>query len=284
MRLSLVVSLSATPFAAVAMREGWTDLDRVAALGFDGVELAIRDPAEVDGEALVERCTTLSLPVPALGTGQAFLREGLSLTSPMAGIRRETIERLRHHIHLASMLNAVPGAPSGGVQVIVGLIRGWAGADRAGALRRLRDGLGTVLPEAEASGVGMVIEPISRFEMDTLNTLDETLSVIREVGHPRLGVMADTYHMSVEEMAIEASLRRAAPYLRHVHVADSNRRPPGFGHLDFRAIVSVLAEIGYDGYLSGEMLPYPDPQRAAQALLDHLRPLQRAVSERRGIA
>lgn len=283
MRLSLVVSLSATPFAPVAMREGWTDLDRVAAMGFDGVELAIRDPADVDGRALVERCTALSLPVPALGTGQAFLREGLSLTSPMAGIRRATIERLRRHIHVASMLNAVPGAPSGGVQVIVGLIRGWAGADRAATLRRLREGLGAVLPEADASGVGMVIEPISRFEMDTLNTVDEALTFIREVGHPRLGVMADTFHMSVEEIAMEASLRRAAPYLRHVHVADSNRRPPGSGHLDFNAILDVLAEIGYDGYLSGEMLPYPDPEGAAKALLTHLRPLQRAVSERRGM-
>lgn len=182
------------------------------------------------------------------------------------------------------MLNAVPGAPSGGVQVIVGLIRGWAGADRAAALRWLREALRALLSEADARGVGMAIEPISRFEMDTLNTVDETLSVIREVDHPRLGVMADTYHMSVEEIAMTTSLRRAAPYLRHVHVADSNRRPPGSGHLDFSAILDVLADIGYEGYLSGEMLPYPDPEGAAKALLTHLRPLQRAVSERRGIA
>jgi len=284
MKVSLVVSLSPTSFAAVAMREGWADLERVAALGFDGVELAVRDPAEVDGAALADRCAALGLPVVALGTGQAFLRDGLALASPSAGIRRATIERLRRHIHLASMLNAVPGAPPAGVQVIAGLIRGWAGASRNVAVQWLREGLKAILPGADAAGVGIVLEPISRFEMDMLNTVDETLAVIREIGHPRLGLVADTYHMHAEEISVEGSLRRAAPFLRHVHVADSNRRAPGGGHIDFGAILDVLADIGYDGYLSAETLPHPDPEGAAKATLNHLRPLQVAISERRGMA
>ncbi len=284
MKVSLVVSLSATTFAAVAMREGWADLERVAALGFDGVEVAVRDPAEVDGVALVDRCKALNLPVVALGTGQAFLHEGLALASPEAGIRRATIERLRRHVHLASMLNAVPGAPPDGIPVIVGLIRGWAGADWRAAMGWLREGLEAMLPDADAAGVGVVLEPISRFELDTLNTVEEAVAFIREVGHPRLGLVADTFHMHVEEASIDASLRRAAPYLRHVHVADSNRRPPGGGHLDFGAILRVLEEIGYEGYLSGETLPYPDPQRAATLTLEHLRPLLVAISERRSVS
>lgn len=284
MRLSLVVSLSATAFAAVAMREGWADLERVAALGYDGVELAVRDPAEVDGPALADRCARLGLPVAALGTGQAFLRDGLALASPAAGIRRATIERLRRHVHLATVLNTLPGAPAAGVQVIVGLIRGWAGADRSAAMGWLREGLEAILPQADAAGVGVVLEPISRFELDTLNTIDEALAFIHGIGHRRLGLLADTYHMHAEEISMEASLRRAAPVLRHVHVADSNRRPPGEGRLDFAALLSVLEEIGYDGYLSAETLPYPDPERAAQKTLEHLRPLQVAIIERRRVS
>lgn len=284
MKVSLVVSLSATSFAAVAMREGWADLERVAALGFDGVELAVRDPAEVDGAALVDRCKALNLPVVALGTGQAFLHEGLALASPEAGIRRATIERLTEHIHLASMLNAVPEAPPAGVQVIAGLIRGWAGASRNVAVQWLREGLEALLPGADAAGVGIVLEPISRFEMDMLNTVDETLALIREIGHPRLGLVADTYHMHAEEISLEASLRRAAPHLRHVHVADSNRRAPGWGHLDFRAILAALHEAGYGGYVSGETLPYPDPEGAARQTVEYLRSLQAAMTERRRIS
>ena len=44
MRVSLVVSLEATAFDAVAMRQGLEALEAVAALGYDGVELAVRDP------------------------------------------------------------------------------------------------------------------------------------------------------------------------------------------------------------------------------------------------
>ncbi len=284
MKLSLAVSLSVTTFHAVAMQRGLADLERVAALGYDGVELAIRDPAEIDAAALMERCAGLGLPVAALGTGQAFLRDGLALASPAAGIRRAAIERLRRHVHLASMLNGLPGAPTGGVQVIVGLIRGWAGADRRAAMGWLREGLEAILPRADAAGVGVVLEPISRFELDTLNTIDEALAFIDGIGHRRLGLLADTYHMHAEEISLEASLRRAAPVLRHVHVADSNRRPPGGGRLDFAAILNVLEEIGYDGYLSGETLPYPDPERAAQQTVQHLRPLQRAITERRRVS
>ena len=138
MRLSLVISLGATTFDAVAMQDGWTALDRLAALGYDGVEVAVRDPGAVDGGRLRDHCVRLGLPVAALGTGQAFLEDGLSLTSPEAGIRRAASERLRQHINLASILNAVPGAPPTGVQVIVGLIRGRAAAGRAQAEEWLR--------------------------------------------------------------------------------------------------------------------------------------------------
>lgn len=286
MKISVVVSLGATTFDAVAMRGGWDDLDRVAALGFDGVEVAIRDPAQVDGRALAARCAALGLPVVAIGTGQGYLHDGLSLTAPDEGIRRAAIERFRQHLRLASMLNEVRDAPAQGVLVIVGLLRGRAAetgpgpAGRAEAERRLSDALDVVMREEGARQVGVVIEPINRYETDLLNGVAETLALIERVGHPRLGLVADTFHMNIEEVSLEESLRAAAPRLRHVHVADSNRRPPGGGHLDFPAILRTLREIGYEGYLSAETLPYPDPEGAARAALAYLRSKENAMSER----
>ncbi|MDQ7851053.1 MAG: sugar phosphate isomerase/epimerase family protein [Armatimonadota bacterium] len=284
MPLALVVSLEATAFDAVAMQDGWAALERVAALGYDGVELAVRDPEEVEGARLAERCAHLGLPVVALGTGQAYLHEGLALAAADGAVRRMARERLLQHVRLASVLNAVPGAPSAGVQVIVGLIRGRAGEARGQAERWLREGLRPVLEAAGEAGTGVVLEPVNRYESDWLNTLEETAAFIEQIGHPRLGLLADTFHMNIEERSIEESLRSVAGYLRHVHVADSNRRPPGLGHLDFRRILQVLREAGYHGYLSAETLPYPDTLGAARQTITYLRSLQADMQERRGIS
>ncbi len=284
MPLALVVSLDATTFEAVAMQNGWAALDRVRALGFDGVELALRDPRALDGARLRDHCAELDLPVVALGTGQVYLHEGLALAAPEAGIRRAASERLTEHIRLASILNGIAGAPPAGVQVIVGLLRGRAREARAQAEAWLREGLRPALDAAVAGEVGVVIEPVNRYETDFLNTVEETAAVVERIGHPHLGVLADTFHMNIEEASIEDSLRRAAPHLRHVHVADSNRRAPGLGHLDFRRILETLQEVGYHGFLSAETLPYPDPEGAARQTVHHLRSLQAAMSERRRIS
>lgn len=275
MRLSLVVSLSPTDFEAVAMREGLPALARVKALGYDGVEIAVRDPSEVDAEAVVDRCTSLALPVVAIGTGQAFLRDGLSLTSPDEGIRSKAIERLRHHIVLAEILNGCPGVPSSGVLVIIGLIRGRAAEAGPAADGLLRRALDLCLKAAEGAGVGLVIEPINRYETDWLHTVGETVRLIERVGHPRLGVLADTFHMNIEERSIEGALEEGKSHLRHVHVADSNRWAPGDGHLDFRTILRTLRQLEYAGYLSAEILPRPDEETAARRALSYLKDIQR---------
>lgn len=270
-RVSLVVSLEATAFDAVAMRQGLGALEAVAALGYDGVELAVRDPQAVDGGWLRDRCAQLGLAVPALGTGQAYLRDGLALAHPEAGIRRAAMERMRHHVALARQLSALPGTPAAGVQVVVGLIRGPAGGDRQGAERRLTEALRPCLDAAAEAGVGLVIEAINRYESDWLHTLEEVAALVERVGHPRLGVLADTFHMNIEERSMDEALHAAAPYLRHVHVADSNRRAPGQGHLDFARLVGVLRAAGYDGFLSAEILPWPDPDEAGRLAIAHLR-------------
>ncbi len=79
-----------------------------------------------------------------------------------------------------------------------------------------------------------------------------------------LGLLLDTYHMNIEEPSIETSIRAAGPRIYHFHVADSNRWPPGGGHLDFAAILRALAATGYGGFVSGEFLPAPDAATAAQ--------------------
>jgi len=264
-KLSLVVSLEETGFDAVAMRGSWREALRTAAdLGYDGVELAVRDPSQVDAEAVLRTVRDAGLAVPAIGTGQAYLKDGLSLSHPDEGIRARAIERMETHIRMAAVFGAA---------VIVGLLRGRITGDRAATEARLSGALRRILPLAEREKIPVLFEPVNRYETDFLVTMDEALDLINRLASPALGILADTFHMNIEEASIEGSLRRARPRLRHVHVADSNRQAPGWGHLDFPALVRVLREFGYTGYLSAEILPRPDPVSAARQTIAHLRPL-----------
>ncbi len=272
MKLSLVVSVTETSFEAVPLRGEWRENIRtVASLGYEGVELALRDPGRVDAAALGQVVRDTGLAVAAVGTGQAYQQEGLSLTSEDPGIRRRAIDRVERHLDFAASF----GAP-----VIVGLMCGRLSGGRRATDARLVDSLAQVLPRAEQAGVRLLLEPINRYETDYLMTMDHVLAVIDLASSPMLGVLADTFHMNIEEASIEAAVRRVATCLEHVHVADSNRQAPGRGHLDFAAILSVLTDVGYQGYLSAEILPLPDPESAAKLTLQYLRSLLTRVDGR----
>ena len=276
MKLALVISVEETGFDAVAMRGGWADAARsAAALGYDGVELAVRDPARVDLDALTRLLHETELKVPAVGTGQAYLADGLSLSHPDEGIRARAIERVEAHIRFAAQISAA---------VIIGLIRGRISDNRPSTEARLTASLHSLLRVADLEGVWLIIEPINRYETDLLTTVDETVAFIDRIGAERLGILADTFHMNIEEVSIAASLREAGSRLRHVHTADSNRHAPGWGHLDFAAVLATLRAMSYRGWFSAEILPRPDPLAAAQQTITHLRSLSNKTPLKEGMA
>ncbi len=265
MKLSLVISVEDTEFSAVAVRGSWEEGIRLAeGLGYDGVELAVRDPAAIDLARVAARVADAGLAISAIGTGQAYLRDALSLSSLDAGIRARAIERLDSHLDAAARLR---------VPVIIGLLRGRIEDSEEDTDRRFLDSLRQVLPAAERGEVRILIEPINRYETDYVATVDQALDLADRAGSHRLAVLADTFHMNIEEASPAGALRRCGNRLAHLHVADSNRRAPGWGHIDFEEIVTVLKEIDYAGYLSAEVLPLPDPAAAAAQTVRHLRGL-----------
>jgi sugar phosphate isomerase/epimerase len=84
-------------------------------------------------------------------------------------------------------------------------------------------------------------------------------------------LLADLFHMNIEEIDVAAALRGGGGAIGHVHFVDSNRRPAGCGHLDFAPIVAALREIGYAGYASAECLPWPDGTAAARQTIASFR-------------
>jgi sugar phosphate isomerase/epimerase len=244
------------------------NITRIAGWGYDGVELAIRDPAMVDAEALERLVLAHGLSVPAIGTGQAWGEEKLSFTSADPVVRLAAIARIKSHIPLARQFNAL---------IIIGLMRGITppGQTHAQSMQYLIESLQECASMAALEGVRMALEPLNRYETDLVHTSAEGLELLDQVGAANLGLLLDTFHMNIEEPVIEDGIRRSGERNFHFHVADSNRWYPGAGHLDFRSILDTLAKTGYSGWVSGEFMPLPDPATAAQRSIATLRQLSK---------
>jgi sugar phosphate isomerase/epimerase len=181
----------------------------------------------------------------------------LSFSDPDARVRAQTVERVRGHIEIAGEV---------GSAVTIGTLSGKLGnsADMERHSRRAQalECLAKVCEIAEGAGVTILLEPLNRYECDYINTLSDALKIVDELGARNLRLLADTFHMNIEETDLSAGLRAARLHLGHVHLADSNRQAPGHGHLNLGRILETLAGIEYRGYLSFEIFPLPDARRA----------------------
>lgn len=243
-------------------------LHKAKQVGCDGVELMAVDPRRLDISRLRGQLAAEGLECAAIATGAIPLAENLTLLSVSDEIRRLARTRLHALIDLAAALESP--------LVTVGSFRGRIlPSEKSTTRQALVDVLGEAAEAAVARDVRLVIEPLNRYETNIVTNVVEGLALIDEVGHSRLGVLLDIFHMNIEERSFHDAFRMAmgAGKLWHVHFGDSNRRPPGQGHIDFAAIIRTLGDIGYSGYLSAELLPYPDPDSAAQTTLDYMRSL-----------
>lgn len=112
---------------------------------------------------------------------------------------------------------------------------------------------------AEKAGAHILLEPLNRYETHYLRRLEQAAAIIERVPHPNLRIMADFFHMSIEEVSIPDAVRKAGSLIAHVHLADSNRLLPGQGHTDFQVGFAALKEIGYTGYMALECGIAGDP-------------------------
>lgn len=124
--------------------------------------------------------------------------------------------------------------------------------DEAGDRAVLLDALRELGAHAAREGVSILLEPLNRYEDHMVNRLEQAVELAGATGLDSVGVVADSYHMNIEEADLAESLRAAAPRLRHVQVSDSNRLEPGAGHLDWDGFVEALRGIGYAGDLAWE--------------------------------
>ena len=119
--------------------------------------------------------------------------------------------------------------------------------------RLLAELIKELAPIAAENGTLLLLEPLNRYETHLLCRLEHAVEVIEMAGDPPgVALMADFFHMNIEEPRMEASIRECAKYVKHVHLADSIRWLPGYGHTDFRPGFAALKEIGFENYMALE--------------------------------
>lgn len=237
-----------------------------SALGFDAIEIFPPDAAAIDPTELAAVLERHGLGVAAFGTGGGWLRQGLSLTADDSGIRDQAVNFIQSMIRMASVFRA---------PVIIGSMQGKGdqASGRAVALERLQAGLRQLSDFDESiGGAGLLYEPLNRYETQLFNRSAEAAAWLDACQLPStIRVLADLFHMNIEETSLADALRETGARLGHIHFADSNRRAVGLGHIDLSGVRQALEAVNYDGYLSAEVLPLPDSHTAAAQTIESIR-------------
>ncbi len=267
MKVSVAIATAdAPPNAFVVWRGVEESIRKAAECGYDGVELALRSADQVDAGEVHRLLDAHGLECPCISTGQVFATSGLYFTTHDEARRAEVVRVFRELIDLASGFGAM---------VNVGRARGFVeeGESPAAAAARFIGVATELAAHAASRGVRIVVEPVNRYEINFINSVDEAAALVGAVGSPNLGLMPDLFHMNIEDRALGPVLEQHADLVGYIHFADSNRLAPGRGHTDFRAVLASLKRARYDGWVGVEILPHPDPDTAAREAIEFLRPL-----------
>ena len=260
------ITISQVPEAAVGPFVLRTPLPEAfataAAIGFDAVELFLPGPDFVSVDEVKSLAEKHGLSIAAVGTGAGWLKHGLSLTDPSAEKREAALEFVLSMVSFGGLL----GAPA-----ILGSMQGRTLGDKS--LDHLVSGLHACSQAAAAFVVPFIYEPLNRYETNLFNRLADAAAFLEVNDLKNVVLLADLFHMNIEERDVAAAILEVGRHIGHVHFADSNRQAMGFGHTDIAPISAALLEIGYPGYLSAEILPLPDPEAAARQTISSIRSL-----------
>jgi sugar phosphate isomerase/epimerase len=272
------VTISLVPEARGGPFVFWDDLPsaccKAQELGFDAIEVFPSGPDAVDPARLQTLLGDHGLKLAAVGTGAGWVKHRLNLTLADASSRTRARDFIRAIIDFAGPL----GAPA-----IIGSMQGRSGVDGVDhptASGYLSDALEDLGEHARQYSVPLIYEPLNRYETNMANTVEAGLKILQALSTRNVTLLADLFHMNIEESDIVSSIHQGAGHIGHVHFVDSNRRAAGFGHLDYLPIAEALRAIDYQGFASAEALPFPDSEGAARQTIQSFRRIFKGESPR----
>jgi D-psicose/D-tagatose/L-ribulose 3-epimerase len=214
-------------------------LDELKEIGFDLVEIPVFDLDNMAGYAKWNQ----RLDELGLGrTGTAVRGPAENMISPDPAVRRQGVEANKRNLDCCAAL---------GCEVMAGPFHSALGEFSGAGPTEDEwkwgvEGMREVAEHAEKVGVTLGVEYLNRFECYLLNTAADGARFVREVNHPRCGMMYDTFHSHIEEKNTPQAIRALGDCLVHVHISENDRSTPGQGNVRWAETFDTLHEIGYD--------------------------------------
>lgn len=229
--------------------------ERLAGLGFDGLEVPIFDADPVRIGALARRLDDLGLERVAVTAAGA----DTSIISSDPSVRRAGIDQLKAVLDCAQAggMDLLAGPYYAGL----GVMSGAAPTDEEWA--RGVEGMQEVAAYAASCGVTLALEYLNRFEIYLLTCASDAARFVADVDHPNCRMMIDTFHAHIEEKDVAAAITGCADLLVHVQLAENDRSTPGAGQVRWTEAFDALAQVGYDGWLTIEAFGTGLPELAA---------------------
>lgn len=240
-------------------------------LGFDGVELHMRNPALDDYHEIADRAAEVGIKITHIGTGMACYADGHYLTNP----DKEALKAAQQV--LIDWLEA--GKVCGGAGVMFGLMKGPLPdyKKREQYKDLLYENLLPVVDAAERCCCDFTIEGVNRFQADYLWDAYETLEFVERFKSDYVSVHLDTFHMNIEDKDMREAIMICGKKLGHFHFSDNDRCYPGHSRIDYKEIVDALYDVGYyeNGVGGYEFNAIPDGVTAAVRGLAHIKQFER---------
>jgi sugar phosphate isomerase/epimerase len=234
--------------------------------GYSAVELLIRDAAVVDSDKLQYLLGKNNLRLSMISTGPMQRLDHLFLMDADPIKRHLAVKRLDDLLCLGALLHA---------PIVIAKFRGQVSDCENCLLTDLAAILRYVDKKAGEFGIQVYIEPQSRPDMNNLNTIEETVSFITSNQLEHTKILMDIFHMNLTEDSIVQSIITYGRYIGALHLADTQRRIPGFGTIDFLEILKAIRQTGFRGDASIEVKQEPDSDACARLTADAVRYLER---------
>lgn len=259
-----ISSADTAPETAPLLLKGCIEQNLAVAksLGYDAIEVHLRENSVLDYDGILKQCSEHKVSIATIVTGRLATQEGVSLTDSCSKKATAAITGAKKYIDIASAF---------GADIVIGWLRGNITSSKEEYNNAFVLAISELEAYAKECDVKIFIEAINRYEINSMNTAKDICELIEQYNLKNTYVHLDTFHMNIEEPSMEEAIKLCGKRLGYLHLADSNRRYPGAGHINFEKIAVALDSIRYDGYLSVECLPLPDSLQAAKNAIENLK-------------
>jgi D-psicose/D-tagatose/L-ribulose 3-epimerase len=252
--------------------------ERAKQFGFDHMVVPLRDHASVQPERLAREFSRIGI-VPLV---TSTLGPENDISSTDADRRQRGVDYHLESLNIARDM----GAPHVGGVLYSALHR----YDRPPApdnLEAAAEGLSVVAERAKVMGLTLAIEVVNRYESNLINTVEQAVRLLTDVGADNLFLHLDTFHMNIEEDDLGAALRRARPYLFYFELDQNHRGILSTGTIRFEPLIEILRETAYDGVIGIEAfsgaVSGPRPRVSVAAWRDLFASGDEVAADARGI-